>query len=821
MKKVHVVAHTHWDREWYFTLEDSNLMLVEHMNFLIDFLEGNKNFPYFTFDGQASVVEEYLRLCPQNEVRLRNLISSGRIIVGPWYTQCDTLTIKIESLIRNLEYGKRVIERFGNVMPIGYLPDVFGQNGYLPSVFKNSGITHSILQRGYSIDDANKSINFKWVGLDNVHIDTNNIYYGYGPGKFLSIESDYLNRNLLPILNDLEKKSNGEEILLPSGGDQALIRTHFIKTIKDLNSVQDSYEFIFSNYEKFINSVKEFNYEVKGELIACEKSRIHRTIHSQRVDIKILNTEVEKLLIERLEPLCVLAHANDVLFNQAEIDVMWKLMFDVHAHDSIGGCNSDETNFNIKQRLTSVKNMAEGFINILCKKLALQTNSLYIFNFDNIIRGVEATVFTRDQNFILKNENNNVDYNIVNQEYISGGTKVEVTTEGEKIIEVAGYYKTNIMLNSSVKNIEILQIVEGITNDEIAYQIEEVVVIKDHVLLLKKNNELCEMAFEIISDMGDSYDFSPGSEAIVISKFETYTVRQNNITTTYNVTYDILGMKLDTVVVVNNKTGYISVAHKFVNILKNKRIRVMYSTANHFESNYADSGFGIINRSNIDAKLDVWKEEKHAEMPQAIYPFERFVTAVGKTNITILNSATKEYEVSENKLLLTLMRSVDVLGRDDLATRPGRASGINNKVVYTPDAQMINTEINCTYNIAINIKGEYKLYDQISKYKYMTYQNQNLNSFLNRLDRFELPVNEIDVIKEILSINSKLHLSAMYVKNDNLYIRLFNSSSDIITEFVTSSLYTFEVSDFNGKQVDTLSLSKGEYITLKGVKNGN
>ena len=25
MSNIHVIAHTHWDQEWYFTLQDSNI----------------------------------------------------------------------------------------------------------------------------------------------------------------------------------------------------------------------------------------------------------------------------------------------------------------------------------------------------------------------------------------------------------------------------------------------------------------------------------------------------------------------------------------------------------------------------------------------------------------------------------------------------------------------------------------------------------------------------------------------------------------------------------------------------------------------------
>ena len=58
VKRVYIVPHTHWDREWYFSLEDSNIMLEQDMTRLIDVLENNPDFPSFVYDGQMSIIDE-------------------------------------------------------------------------------------------------------------------------------------------------------------------------------------------------------------------------------------------------------------------------------------------------------------------------------------------------------------------------------------------------------------------------------------------------------------------------------------------------------------------------------------------------------------------------------------------------------------------------------------------------------------------------------------------------------------------------------------------------------------------------------------------
>ncbi|MFY4773714.1 hypothetical protein ACOT8F_01060 [Metabacillus sp. RGM 3146] len=81
--------------------------------------------------------------------------------------------------------------------------------------------------------------------------------------------------------------------------------------------------------------------KLKENFIATQKSRIHNTIRSQRYDIKKLHAIAEEKMIGSLKPLAAIASTLGFRYPQAWLDEMWKMLFDVHAHDSIGGRNSD------------------------------------------------------------------------------------------------------------------------------------------------------------------------------------------------------------------------------------------------------------------------------------------------------------------------------------------------------------------------------------------------------------------------------------------------------------------------------------------------
>ena len=113
---------------------------------------------------------------------------------------------------------------------------------------------------------------------------------------------------------------------------------------------------------------------VKGELIHSKHARIHKTINSTRMDIKLLNNEIEHKLYNILEPLSVLGTYLNIEYPHKLFEKNYKKIFEAHAHDSIGGCNSDKVNSDIKQRLLSVKEVVDTQIELYMRLITLSGN---------------------------------------------------------------------------------------------------------------------------------------------------------------------------------------------------------------------------------------------------------------------------------------------------------------------------------------------------------------------------------------------------------------------------------------------------------------
>ena len=140
MATLHLVPHTHWDREWYLPFQVFRLKLVHLMDLLLDTLERDPAFTSFTLDGQTSVLEDYLELRPERRADVEHLVRQGRLLIGPWYVLPDEFLVSPEALIRNLLAGRADGRAFGGCMDVGYVPDPFGHIGQLPQILAGFGI---------------------------------------------------------------------------------------------------------------------------------------------------------------------------------------------------------------------------------------------------------------------------------------------------------------------------------------------------------------------------------------------------------------------------------------------------------------------------------------------------------------------------------------------------------------------------------------------------------------------------------------------------------------------------------------------------------
>ncbi len=222
---LHVISHTHWDREWYLPFQRFRLRLVRVVDELLSLFESTAEedaaFRAFHLDGQAVVLEDYVEVRPGNAERLRRQIEAGRILVGPWYVLPDEFLISAESHVRNLLVGQQVVVRFGPSMRLGYLPDLFGHISQMPQILVDAGFDTAVLWRGLSGEREGLKSELWWEAPDGsrvlcVHLPEQS---GYSNANNLPSAPDAALERVRTLRGERAQHATTEHLLLMNGTD--------------------------------------------------------------------------------------------------------------------------------------------------------------------------------------------------------------------------------------------------------------------------------------------------------------------------------------------------------------------------------------------------------------------------------------------------------------------------------------------------------------------------------------------------------------------------------------------------------------------------
>ncbi|HEY5218490.1 MAG TPA: hypothetical protein VIJ16_01715, partial [Gemmatimonadaceae bacterium] len=148
MRTIHVVSHTHWDREWYHLAGRFRQRLVALVDELLD--DPPPAGASMLLDGQTVVLEDYLAVRPERAAELAALLRRGAIEAGPWFVLADELIPRGESLVRNLLAGRRAMRALRSESPpVLYCPDSFGHPAALPTLARGFGLEMAVVWRGF------------------------------------------------------------------------------------------------------------------------------------------------------------------------------------------------------------------------------------------------------------------------------------------------------------------------------------------------------------------------------------------------------------------------------------------------------------------------------------------------------------------------------------------------------------------------------------------------------------------------------------------------------------------------------------------------
>lgn len=482
MKKIHYIAHTHWDKEWYKTYEEFRVKFLIYFENILETLESDKEFKCFMFDAQSSIIDDYLQIKPHNQNRLKKLIEQKKLLLGPWYTLPDNYLSSSESIVRNLLIGKNMANEYGYSQNVCYIPDSFGQNGNMVQVAKNFNFDAIVLWRGVDKTQTESSI-FMWKGIDDSEMLSVHLPLGYGYSKKLPKTEEEASEYMKSIIEMLEKKYRSKNILHMGGSDHEPIQKELPNLIESLNQNLKDKQIVISSLDNYIKDIKKEVIEkdleiLSGELRSTRDQRLHYGDASGRVDIKQKNRRMEFLISEVLEPILSIAKIKyGFKYDNDIVNYIWKQIFANQAHDSACTTCIDEAHDDIETRYRKVEEVSVELIKQVNKfliegiKIPKGTSPIVYWNtlpftcnekfieleIDSDYRNFEIIdINNRKIDFILKNQIklDKVQENVEYCNYISMVSAANDFIEKNKGEEFTGFtkefYKNRIFINQNI-----------------------------------------------------------------------------------------------------------------------------------------------------------------------------------------------------------------------------------------------------------------------------------------------------------------------------------------------------------------------------------
>ncbi|WP_086350346.1 alpha-mannosidase [Candidatus Enterococcus clewellii] len=417
-KKVYIVSHSHWDREWYMAYEQHHMRLIELMDDLLELFETDPSFKSFHLDGQTIILDDYLQVRPEKRAAVQQAIDEGKLQIGPFYILQDDFLISAESNTRNMLIGMEESKKWGTPVALGYFPDTFGNMGQTPQMMLQAGLKSAAFGRGVKpigfdnevLPDDHFTSQYSemlWEGPDGSEIFGLLFANWYSNGNEIPVEEEAAKHFWQQKLADVEKYGSTNHYLMMNGVDHQPVQKDVTEAIRTANRLFPEYEFIHAGFTEYLEAVQQDLPKdvgtITGELTSQETDGWYTLANtsSSRVYLKQWNTRVSRQLENISEPLAAMAYELTGQYDHDMLDYAWKTLMQNHPHDSICGCSLDEVHREMMPRFEKANEVGKFVADEALRQLTTaidtsafpkQSKPFVIFNTAGLKRAGTVTV---------------------------------------------------------------------------------------------------------------------------------------------------------------------------------------------------------------------------------------------------------------------------------------------------------------------------------------------------------------------------------------------------------------------------------------------
>ena len=704
-KTLHIIPHSHWDREWYLPFEKHRTRLIDLLDNLIEVMEQNDDYTYYHLDGQFVVIEDYLEVRPTMRERLFALIRAGRIKIGPWYILQDEYLTSGESNIRNMLYGIRLCKEIGaEPVKCGYFPDAFGNISQAPQIVRGFGIDNAVFGRGVNDVGADNEIvkqngltksELIWRAPDGSEVIGVMFANWYHNAMELPIDDEALKHRLETIVKRTSRFATTDHLLGMNGCDHQPLQKNLHEVIRRANEIQDEVTVKQSHIEAYVDEIRKnakdlkvYEGEINSQFTAGWGNLICTA--SAHIDIKQDNHIAQHLLSGIAEPLSTMLHQNGGKYKSELFLYAWRTLMQNHPHDSICACSCDEVYDEMKVRFMKAITCTEELRDYALDKLsaAITTKkdgadaAIVVFSlspnqatttvkanvdFDRAQKVKNIALFDPDGKEIaakVTRLENTFTYTLPEDRFRQPKYVDRFVVEFPVTTDTVGYTTYTVKVKKAAKFQSLPHGCERMENEYLRVVIHDNGTLEIFDKRTKDTYQSLHL-FEDTADRGNLYNYvQPKDDRPVLSdtaKARITLKEANAFSVTYKVALTLKkGVKLASEITLTRGVPRVDIRTTVENQNENHRLRALFPTNFTTDFVYAEGQFDIVKRKIIPEFT--WQNPCNAQRMQA------FVTMKDDNSSRALMIATRglcEYEAlrdGKNTLAITLLRAVGEVG---------------------------------------------------------------------------------------------------------------------------------------------------------------
>ncbi len=866
MKKFAVISHTHWDREWYKPFEIFRTKLVRLIDEVLEIISENKNF-IFHLDAQTVVLEDYFEIRPENEEIIKKYVTSGNIVIGPWYLQNDFYLTSGEATMRNLLYGGEIAEKYGKCSNVGYMPDQFGIISAMPQILSGFKIRSAVFGRGYMYYTAesgklkriSKPPEFIWKGEDGSEVLGVFLQRWYNNAQRLPEDTNAL-KNLILENEKAYENSNAPVVLLMNGVDHLFPQKNVLSVIDKAQEFCDIKQYRLDDYIEQISEYFENNPEkiekYSGALDKGTDYEILKGCRSSRIYLKQQNVKAQDLLENKLEPLYSYLELKGMkgVYPFGELKYLWKSLLKLHPHDNICGCSTDAVHKHMEIDFEKIENCGTDLLNrgmeILARhtKLTNDENAYVITVFNPTERDfcgvvethIDIPVEEKPENIkIVDGNGNEILFETIKRKKMNADYYSDYNLPVMR--EIYRYY---LLLNACVNaysysNYTLVKTGEKFKIkkfDLCANEIENNFYIVGfdgcpYIIDKRTQNKIENpFYFEYSADCGDSYVYRHGGEPVEF-KICKFSVVENSplkksVVFEYRITcpekFDFKRMK--------PSNNYVSFGAKLIvglyanssvleikYVVDNKacdcRLRLAINGGLSDFKTYSDEPFNYLERTPF---------ENCAVSDSNVHHDTSFINMRGgKSGVEIYTSGEHEFEIKNSTALITLLRATGVITRNEFTFKESGEgwrvfdNQVNRKISGKIGLRFCENEsFSSVFVMAKQFRGGMLVKGfSVNKNKFLygnaTLQTSTASDVYSETDKYENLV--VDGERLFKTDNSNLVVTA-FKKSENkdgVIVRLLNFSCDEIKAKIETP---FSIKQTSLSEKERIELNENEAI---------